>query len=625
MMRQVSSWESGDAEAAEANVPDRGYRAAFDRDLAAPWFVWGVWGLLLLGNLALVLRFTSPYPLSDEVTLLSESITPRWLWQLHGEHRVPLTKLIWLGVLHLTNYDFRAVNAISVLSVAAAAAAMTTAAGRLRGRICYSDAFFPLSMLGFGQIQNFLWPWVLNHILPNVIACVLLLVVALRGRESHLRETLLVAAILLLLFLGGPIGLPYVLAFAARLSYRAILNWQALGESRGRREGLITLGLAVASVAMVGLYFVDWHGRPLSTGWSEPLKSSLRILCVSFGSAVVVYVRPLGLTLLGLLLLSAVVLVRTWLGQPRERLRASGLLLFLGATGALLLTVGRARVGHGWRWQMGGVYLNMAIPALCATYHIGILYARPAIGELMHTTLFILSCLFFLPNYQVANFTRHSFYERQQAIERDIKDGVPISIIAARRYTEFGVSSPPHYPTERLALALRKFKELGIPQFRGMASDPDYRKVGFPITPSALVEVVWKDGIGYSCSRAPEDASLAFSLDRSRFVYAIQLRCSYEYEVSEMAEPRMAWSAGNATGGEGPRVPNAEGLRVNKTPFNMDPGAQVHDRSQSLTFWVNSEIDRFRVHPDTKAFAFKVSEIVLLVPPDDPLMGDAKP
>jgi hypothetical protein len=41
------------------------------------------------------------------------------------------------------------------------------------------------------------------------------------------------------------------------------------------------------------------------------------------------------------------------------------------------------------------------------------------------------------------------------------------------------------------------------------------------------------------------------------------------------------------------------------------------DRSQFLTFWVNSEIDGFRVHPDTNAFAFRVLEIVLLVPPDD--------
>jgi hypothetical protein len=126
---------------------------------------------MLLGNLALVLRSTGPYPYTEELTFLSESITPRWLWQQHAEHRVPLAKLIWLGVLRLADYDFRAINAVSVLSVAAAAAAMVMAAGRLRGRVRYSDAFFPLAMLSFGQIQNLLWAWVFNHILPNLIAC----------------------------------------------------------------------------------------------------------------------------------------------------------------------------------------------------------------------------------------------------------------------------------------------------------------------------------------------------------------------------------------------------------------------------------------------------------------------
>jgi hypothetical protein len=464
----------------------------------------------------------------------------------------PLAKLIWLGVLQLANYDFRAINAVSVLSVALAAAAMIVAAGRLRGRVRYSDSFFPLAMLGFGQMHNFLWSWVLSHILPNVIACGLLLVVALRGQEPKLRDMFLVAPILVLLFLAGPIGLPYILAAAAWLGYRAILNLRSPGEPHGRRDGLITLGLAVASVAMVGLYFVGFqfepgtvNGMPVpETGLIDGLKASFRILCVSFGPVVATYVRPLGLTLLGLMLAGAVVLVRAWLGEPRERLRALGLLLCIGATGVLLLTVGRARAGLGWQWHLSGIYLNMAIPALCATYLTGILYGRPAIGESMQTTLFALSCLFFLPNFERAIAHGQIWYGSHRAIDRDIKVGVPPSIIAARRYHNFRFDPP--LPPEELARALRRYQERGIPQFRAMASDPDYREVRLPVTPSAVDEVIWKDGLGYSCSRAPEDASLAFSLDRPRFVYAIRLRCSYEDGPSGVAEPRLAWSAGDA-------------------------------------------------------------------------------
>ncbi len=606
--------------------------------MVTPWFVWGVWGLMLLGNLVLVMRTTGRYPFSDELRLVSESITPGWLWQQHAEHRVPLAKLIWLGVLQLANYDFRAINAVNILSVAAAAAAMTVAAGRLRGRVRYSDAFFPLAMLSFGQIQNFLWSWVLNHILPNLIACGLLLVVALRGRQPRLRDTFLVGAVLVLLFLSGPIGLPYVLAFAAWLGYCAILKLQSPGEPHGRRDGLITLGLAVASVAMVGLYFVGYHVKPgtaagvpvVETGLKDALTASFRILCVSFGPTVVKYVRPLGLTLLGLILTSAVVLARTWLGQPRERLRAAGFLLILGATGALLLVVGRARAGLGWQWHLGGIYLNMAMPALCATYLTRILYGRPATGKFVQTTLFTLACLFCVPNFERAILHGQNWYVAQEAIERDIQAGVPPSILAARRYPGFGVA-PPNVSVEEVAQALRRYKELGIPQFRAMASDPDYREVGLPITPSALDEVVLRDGVWYSCSGTPGDALLAFSLDRPRFVYAIRVRCSYEDGERGMADPWVAWSAGDAAeawDGGGPRVPNDGDLWVGKTRFRMRGAlgdALRDERALPLTFWVNSEIDRFRIHPDTKAFAFKVSEIVLLVPPGDPLPGAPKP
>ena len=332
MMGAVSSWEGGDAEAAvEPNGPDRGYRAASDRCPAATLFVWGIWGLMLLGNFALVVRFTSPYPIADEVYMMSESITPGWLWQQHAEHRVPLAKLIWMGVLQLTDYNFRAGSVVSVLSVSAVASALILAARRLRGRTCFSDAFFPLALLSFGQAQNFHWWWVFNHILPHLIACGLLLVIVFRGREPRLRDAALMAAVLVLLFLAGPSGLPYVLAFAAWLGYCAVLLWRSPSQPHGRRDGLIVLGLAASCVALVGLYFVGFHveastaaGIPVpETGLKDALKTSLRFLCVGFGPVVVPYVRPLGLTLLGLVLADAAVLVRTWLGQPRERLRAS--------------------------------------------------------------------------------------------------------------------------------------------------------------------------------------------------------------------------------------------------------------------------------------------------------------
>jgi hypothetical protein len=513
---------------------------------------------------------------------------------------------------------------------------MIMAAAWLRGGVRYSDAFFPLTMLSFGQMENFLWAWVFNHILPNVIVCGLLMVVVFRGREPHLLDTFLVATVLVVLFLSGPVGLPYVLALATWLGYVAILNLRDPLKPQSRRDGLITLVLAFGSVAMIGLYFADYHVRPgtaagvpaRETGLIDALKTSFRILCVSFGPVVVGYVRPLGLTLLGLLFVTAVVLVRTWLGQPQERLRASGLLLFIGAAVALLLAVGRARAGLSWAWHLRGIYLNMAIPALCATYLIMILYGRPAVSGLVQTALFTLTCFFFLKNFEAGMDRGRNWHISQQKIERDIKAGVPLSIVAARQHLNFGLRPAPFMPInkfhEALAQSLRRYKELGIPQFQAAPPDSDYRELRLPITPSTLNGVVWHDGVVCSCSCDPEDASLVYSLDRPLFIYAIRLRCSYEGAASGVADMRMEWSAGNApdsrdSGRRG--SPNGDELLVSKTPLRPQGywGERAsEERDQTLTFWVNSEIDRFRIHPDTEAFALKISEIVLLVPPDDP-------
>jgi hypothetical protein len=637
MLDAVSTLRHGDPAAVETSHPDLDPHAALERHSAAPWFVWGIWGLMLLGHVAIVLRSTSPFPWADEADLLLGPLTPGWLWQQYTDHRVPLAKLLWLGGLKLTGYDFRAVAVFSVLCVAATAAAMIVGAARLRGRARYTDAFFPLAMLSFGQVQNFLWTWVLNHILPNLVACALLLVVAFRAREPRLGASLLVAAVLGLLYLCGPVGLPYILAFAAWLGYRGARLWWSPAAPGDRRDGLVALGLAAASVALLGLYFIGFKPRSANggipvheTGLGEQLKASIRILSASFGQPVTPYVRPVALVLLGLILAGTAMLVRTWLRQPTERSRALGLLLFLGGTVALLLAVGRVRAGWSWQWQLWGVYMNMAIPALCAIYLTGILYGRPAVGELTQATLFTLSCLFFLPNLQRAVDFSHGWQKHRPAIERDIQAGVPASLLAERRHDDLGIPLCNYLMEKLLAQRILNYKELAIPQFRAVADDPVYREVRLPITTAALDGVAWEDDVAYSCCRFTEDASLAFLLNQPRFVYAVRLRCAYDDEASGIAEPKIVWSVGESgetPDGEGTVETGRETLVVNKIPAQTREG-KLADlpviRVQTVTFWVNSKIDRFRIYPDTKPFAFKIVEVTLLARPDDAPAGKPK-
>src|SRR5262245_60699797 len=131
--------------------------------------VWGVWALMLLAALAFVWQYGSQVvPYGDEWGYIpyltgEEAVTPAFLWQPHAEHRIPVAKLIWIGMLKLTRGDFRVGMFLNVLAVAALAAAMMEAARRQRGRTSYADAFIPLVSLHVGQSTNFLWWWQINE------------------------------------------------------------------------------------------------------------------------------------------------------------------------------------------------------------------------------------------------------------------------------------------------------------------------------------------------------------------------------------------------------------------------------------------------------------------------------
>jgi hypothetical protein len=138
--------------------------AAIGTRLAA-LFVWSVWGLTAPAALVLVWNYTPvAVPQGDEWYYVQEltgerPVTLDWLWTQHAEHRIPLAKLIWVGVLRLTNYDFRVGTALVVLALATTAFAMICTARSLRGRTSLSDAFFPLALLSLGQSVNLFWWW----------------------------------------------------------------------------------------------------------------------------------------------------------------------------------------------------------------------------------------------------------------------------------------------------------------------------------------------------------------------------------------------------------------------------------------------------------------------------------
>src|SRR5262249_49372370 len=210
-----------------------------------------------------------------------------WLWKQYAEHRVPLAKLIWLGLLELTDYDFRLGNFLCVWAMGILALAMIQTVKALRGYSSVFDAFFPLAILNLGQSLNFVWWWVVNHLLAPLVANALLLIVVLYGSRMTPRHRILVGIGAVLLTLCGPGGLLYALALALWLCLWPILH-QSPTDYAGKVCNSVTSGLAWASVLLVGLYFVGydtdnrvWMTNP-NAGWADVARAAMQALGISF-------------------------------------------------------------------------------------------------------------------------------------------------------------------------------------------------------------------------------------------------------------------------------------------------------------------------------------------------------
>ena len=98
--------------------------------------VWATWAAMLLVALACIVRYGRNIPLAEDWLLVPpmtghEPHLGSWLWAQNNEHRLPLPRLVLLGLLVATR-DFRAGMVLNVVSLAALAAAMIfTASSRV--------------------------------------------------------------------------------------------------------------------------------------------------------------------------------------------------------------------------------------------------------------------------------------------------------------------------------------------------------------------------------------------------------------------------------------------------------------------------------------------------------------
>ena len=133
---------------------------------------------------------------------------------------MPLTKLVYLGLARLTNYDFRAGAVANVLVLSAASLFLLRAVWRARGETRLADVLIPIALLHLGHWYNLIWGHQLFFAIAAAVMCgVVGVIINTRGPDNVLRNGLLVAlAGVALVGCGGP-GVCFLPALALWLAY----------------------------------------------------------------------------------------------------------------------------------------------------------------------------------------------------------------------------------------------------------------------------------------------------------------------------------------------------------------------------------------------------------------------
>ncbi len=396
----------------------------------------------------------------------------QWLWAQNNEHRVPLPKLLMLGLLHLTSGDFRAGMVASVAVMAASSCALILAARAVRGgRVIWTDAVFPMLLLHPGNWENLVWSWQLNFTISVALSLLLLVSVVQIGR----RETVLWPLVAAVAFIALPLSGAYGLAICAAMApWGLYVGAVAPGAAGGRRPTayLVLVIAAGLSIVLTGAYFLGYERPtwvPASPGLSQSVTTAGKVAALAWGPAGLVFWPPFAL-LTALVAGSAGSLLlmggwRAWRARDvASRATALGLAGFLSAIGMVVLAIGHSRAAYVPMIGLPSRYMLFSVPALCAAYLVWELYgwraARLAQAALLAVAIAI------LPINASRGFGWRDWYvQGMEAVKADIAAGRTAGDLA-QRHRQFLL----HWNEKLLAQDIGLLRDHGHPAFQPIAA-----------------------------------------------------------------------------------------------------------------------------------------------------------
>ncbi len=438
------------------------------RPRAAAILVWLVWAAALGGILLAIARDGRNVPFEEDWLMVGamtghQPDLPGWLWSQNSEHRLPLPRLVNLALLRTTG-DFRATMAFDAFALAAVCAGMVLLARALRGgRTSLADAFFPLLLLHLGNWDNLVWAWQIQFVLPTVLACAFLLVIAARPGAPSRAAAVAGALALVCLPLSGANGLVLAPPLALWFGYLAWVASSRVGGARWPGRAAAGAGALIA-VLLCGVYFIGYQSSPWnapSPGPAATLATSGKFLAFSVGPIAEKSWPLFGAVVAAILLACFAALAQALKHQPEERLRVLGLLAFLGAAVLLALAVGWGRAGRtAETGRMPTRYVLLAAPGMCAAYFTLLLYARGRGRRAGPPLLAAMMAVLFPLNTWLGLKRRDWFGAGFAAFERDLAAGAP-AVELARTHHGFML----HWDEALMDASLHQLHQAGIGPF----------------------------------------------------------------------------------------------------------------------------------------------------------------
>jgi len=542
--------------------------------------------LLLLAGLCFVRGYGASVPHMDEWALVpalagAEAVDAAWLWAPHNEHRLPLPRLVLLGLLRSTHGDFRAGMVFNVLSLGGLSLALLLAARRIRGKSAWSDAFFPLALLHWGHVENLLWAWQVGFVLSSSLAG-LFLVLLVRAGASPSAGSLLGLGLCLV---GLPLCGAHGLLLAPPLALWLLGLGFALGSSsqpRQRGKAALALALSLSSLAVSAAYPVGLPRPEPSPDLDlrEVLRVALQFLSAGFG-LVPARFWPAWAALAGGVLLGAAIALLPGVREPSRRSLALGLACFLAACLSLALGIGWGRGGGAGNPAPGlaSRYGALAAPGLCAAYLSFLIFGRSAPARAVPAILFLGSALLFARNAQQGLSQGRDLKRSTDAFQSDILAGRP-PLYLADRYSRFPSAIYPHSYKALFPVLLEMARRSGLGFFVNLARDPEHRTVRLEADPAS-------------------PGGTAFVLEEPRFVYAVRLHYLY-LPQAPLANFTLSW--------RGPAAGGGERGGSDRVLLFQDP------EPDSVVFWIDAPLSRFSVQPDDKPFSCRILAAEILVP-----------